>query len=195
MENNISEEKIRLNKWLDKLNLYQPEWLLGDIKNSRVKTADFINNDLKFAIELKREKNGSLDNQSENVVTFSNRLEGYFESASFKFKNYPNYKTILIIEVASSIMGVAQAAMNSIPQLHFVNGTLLGASFKNKNLYGQKMSNIGCVILWPMFGGSILNNVPYYFDNPFCTHQQKVSQDDAEFIIGNKLTFLEINNT
>lgn len=186
-----AEENKRIRTWLNKLNVYHPGWIDGDSESKTDKTADMVNHNIHYVIELKREKGDTLDNKNGNIVTLSNRLQTYFEESNRKFKKYSGYKTILLIEFKSNI-SIAQTAMEGIPQLHFRGGILTGASIKNKKLYSE-MDSIGAVILWPAPDNRGISKA-CYFDNPFSLHECKVSHIDAMEIIGSKIDFLELNN-
>lgn len=186
------EELERISRWMSKLNTYNPGWISGDLEDEKNKTADLVNREIQCAIELKREKGNSVDNVPGNITTLSNRLESYFKEANRKFKNYKEYKTILLIELQSNF-SIAQAAMSGIPQIHLEKGELIGTSIKNKKLYSEANS-IGSIVMWPTPGNISFLNKSYYFDNPFSQAEYKVSHQEAEKIFGNHLKFLELNN-
>jgi hypothetical protein len=143
------EELNRINFWVDKLNVCNPGWENGDLEKNGTKTADLINHKIKYAIELKREKGddihkANLDTEEKNLSTLSNRLESYFKKTNRKFKNYLEYKTLLIIELHTYI-GTAHNAMQGITRLHFSNNVFTGASKVNKKLFTE-MENIGGIV-------------------------------------------------
>ena len=182
MKTNEKEEQKRINQWLDKLNVYNEGWIDGD-KESKNKTADFVNHNLKIAIELKREKGGSLDNKDKNLEILSNRIYGYFEKANKKFASYDNYKSICLIEFTSYLDSVI-VVLRGIPNLHLRNGELVGSSIRNIKVF-SKTNNIGGFIFWPS-PGNLLNKC-FYFENPFSTNNRKLNIAEVEKIIGNKL--------
>lgn len=94
-----------------------PGWEIGDKKGHGPKTVDVVNHSCKIALELKREKGGSLDNQNRNADKLSNRLEPRIQNANEKFKQYHGYRTILIIELDTNVIS-AQVVMSGLPQLH-----------------------------------------------------------------------------
>ena len=183
---NKSEENQRISEWLVKLNTRLPGFVKGDQKLDRLKTADFVNHSNKIVIELKREKGENLDNKDHNTLTLSNRIEGYVKDSNKKFKNYPDYQTLLIIELISNIWS-AEVIMNGVIQLHFINGQHIGNSIKNERMF-SKMENIGAIIFWPAPGNFI--NKTYYFDNLTANKQCKVTFQNAREILGTSLELL-----
>jgi len=182
------EEKERISWWKKKLGSCSTGWEVGDKKGHHAKTADIINHSRKIAVELKREKGGSLDNQNGNLITLSNRLESRIEDANEKFKQYPGYQTILIIELETDVIS-AQVVMSGLSQIHFKNGNRIGQSIKNKKLYcGMKQiyRDIGAIVLWPS-SGNIFHGVQFYFNNPSAKTDRKILIDEAEKIICGKL--------
>ena len=128
-----TEEEKHVNKWIARLNCSDSNWINGD-KLSKGKTADIINDKLKIAIELKREKGQSLDNTHGNLEKISNRLDDYFKLSNEKFINYPEFKTLLLIELKTCI-DTAILSMEGIQSLHINNGELIGKSLRNNQLY------------------------------------------------------------
>lgn len=184
------EDKQRTLQWLNKLNAHNEGWYLGDEnKDSSLKSADFINDYFHVVIELKREKGELLDNKDGNLVGLSNRLEEYFSDGNEKFKSYPSHKSMLLIELKSFSM-IAKLAMEGIKSLHFQNSNLVGTSIKNKNLFSN-MEHTGAVVFWCT---NKLENIAYYFENPFSKPTIKISQKEAEELIGSPLNLLELNN-
>lgn len=182
-----NEEKTRLKQWLDKLNFNFSGYIYGDNKSIKTKTADFVNKDHNIAIELKREKNEKLDNSKCNNTSLSNRIEKYISDANKKFNKYPEYKTLLIIELKTSMLGIP-SVMNGIPQLHFKNGQYTGDSIKNKRLF-SKMENVGAIIFWPAPGN--MWDKAYYYDNEFAKEICKIDLGYAKRILGDNLEVLE----
>ncbi|MEK7631209.1 MAG: hypothetical protein AAB417_04280 [Patescibacteria group bacterium] len=185
------EEKERVSWWLDKLNKNLLGWVDGDAESIITKTADLANHQYKLAVELKREKGGSLENKTGNLETLSNRIEDYFKLANEKLVNYPNYKTLLIVELDTDLWS-AEVVMEGLPQLHFREGELIGSSIRNRNLYSQ-IQNIGAVVFWAT-PKNVFSGKAFYFDNPFADEACKLTQDGVEKIVGDKLDFLELNN-
>lgn len=187
------EEKERISWWKRKLEDCSAGWKVGDKKGHSFKTADIINCSRKIAVELKREKGGSLDNQNGNLITLSNRLEPRIEDANKKFKQYPGYQTILIIELDTDVIS-AQVVMSGLPQRHFKSGNLIGQSIKNKKLHSgmnQIYDDIGAIVLWPS-PRNVFCGVPFYFNNPSAKTDRKVSIDEAKKIICSELEPLSL---
>lgn len=183
-----NEDELRTSRWLNKLEVYSKGWIYGDAENREIKTADFVNHSQKIAIELKREKGDNLDNKDNNLVSSSDRIEGYIKDANKKFKNYPDFKTLLLVELKSSTWS-AQVIMRGIINIHSINGQHIGNSIKNKRLF-SKMENIGAIIFWP--GKGNITNIAYYFDNLSAKDICKMTQLETEKILGNSLELLEL---
>lgn len=175
------EEQQHVNKWIERLNRFNDGWVDGDKLNTG-KTADIINNDLKIAIELKREKGESLDNENKNLEKLSNRLEEYFKLSNEKFANYPEFKTLLLIELKTPI-DTAILAIKGILSLHLDNGKLVGKSIRNNRLY-IKTNNMGGLILWPA-PGNLLSRECIYYINPNSSIERQLSLMEVENIFDN----------
>lgn len=176
-----TEEEKHVNKWIAKLNCSDSNWINGD-KLSKGKTADIINDKLKIAIELKREKGQSLDNTPGNLEKISNRLDDYFKLSNEKFINYPEFKTLLLIELKTCI-DTAILSMQGIQSLHINNGELIGKSLRNNQLY-TKTNNIGGIILWPAPENFLSKNC-YYFINPKSSTEKQLSLAEVKTIFNN----------
>ena len=75
---NRQAETKRVDRWLIEFNRSHPSWKKGDLESRILKTADLVNHDLRFAVELKSEGAGSVDKAENNIEVFSNRLEKWF---------------------------------------------------------------------------------------------------------------------
>ena len=176
------EEKTRVDQWLSKLNVHNPGWVDGDLDLKSKASADMVNHGLCLTIELKREKGSSLHNKDKNLVTLSNRVFGYIKKTNKKFVNYPNYKTLCLIELSSDITALEYIFSN----FHFKNNRFLG---NTKNFFSES-KNIGCFVFWPKPGSL---SKAYYFKNPPADKERVLEFHEVEQIFGEKLKIFKIN--
>ena len=137
----MNNEKIRKTYWLEHLIKKDLNWIDGDTEDENLKTADLVNHSLKIAIELKIEE--SRDYWFPRFS--SNRVIPYLKSANNKFKNYPNYKTILFIE-SNCTVEEFQTAESIIYQVK--NGPPF---IQNKRRANSSFNDVGSIIIWPYF--------------------------------------------
>lgn len=176
--------------WLERLQEHDLRWEDGDKISELAKTADFVNTAIGVVIELKSEKE-SKDNRDGNLLMLSNTIQGYMKEASRKFANYPNYRTLLLVELATFAHS-AGVVLGGLPASDFTpGGEFLGSFIKNANLY-KYAKNIGAIVFAP-YKDNVDSNA-YYFDNPFAEVQYKVVMKDAGKWLGIPLTFLDINS-
>ena len=101
----LTEEDFKVYL-IKKLNRIYSGWIDGDKNNITNKTADLINEPLKFAIEIKDDKTykhkfppltGEMITSGLDLNNKSEQFKNHARDANKKFKNYLNYKTILLI--------------------------------------------------------------------------------------------------
>lgn len=178
------EEKTRIDWWLSKLNAHNPGWTDGDLESKSKATADMVNHNLCLTVELKREKGSLLHNKDKNLITLSNRVFDYIKETDKKFVNYPNYKTLCLIELSSEIIALEYLFSN----FHFKNNKFLG---NTKNFFSES-KNIGCFVFWPRPGNL---SKAYYLKNPPANKERILELHEAEQIFGEKFKIFKINPT
>lgn len=151
----------RKTLWLDRLN---SNWVDGDIltNHQQDKTADLVNNEVRICFELKQDQTYSPSPsgtyQLNNLDTLSNRLKGYAQSANKKFRNYPSYKTALIIETQLR-KNIIKHLISNLTQLTVTRGQI---TVRQRNVYfSQDTKEIGGYLFC-----SLTENKTYYLINP-----------------------------
>ena len=104
---NLNEKEYEYKKrLLELLNKYKSGWIDGDAENQHEQTADLVNNSLKIVIEIKDDTKykyvpppptGEMIVRTMYLPTKQNQLKKDAREANRKFRNYKNYKTILLI--------------------------------------------------------------------------------------------------
>lgn len=156
----------RKTLWLDRLN---SSWIDGDIitTHQQDKTADLVNNELKVCFELKPDQSYTPPNpgtsQLNNLNELSNRLKGYAESANKKFRNYPNFKTALIIETHLR-KNIIKHLISNLTQVIVTSDRI---TVRRRNVYfSQDAKEIGGYLFC-----SSAEDKTYYFVNPYGTKE------------------------
>lgn len=149
---------------LAKLNRVHKGWENGDeISEKGKKSTDLINKDLKIAIEIKDDKRDYNNPKLRfGFDTIRNQLKSYAQGARRKFRNYPNYKTILLVRsllwdrMGSGLINFIFPGNQEISEIG-KNFLRLG---KHKNKYFSiKNIDIGGYIFYG-------KNKIYYLENP-----------------------------
>lgn len=148
--------------WLERLS---SRWIDGDVLTSHLqdKTADLVNTELKVCFELKQDQTYSpptpSTGQVNNLDTLSNRLKGYAQSANKKFRNYSNFKTVLIIETQLR-KNIIEHLIANLTQVTITNGQI---TVRRRNIYfSRDTKEIGGYLFC-----SWAENKRYYVINPF----------------------------
>jgi hypothetical protein len=186
-----------LKKYLiDKLNNTKSGWTDGDKENPAIKTADLVNNKLKIAIEIKEDTvykrilpplNGEIIEESLDLNNLSERLKADARDANKKFRNYPDYKTILMIKTElvdgpSGVIGYIFAGLQRFSKPKGEKTREIGR--KNEFLSFTETKEIGSYLL---FNGDNL----YYIKNENVIPQRLISKEELEGIFSKKIK--EIN--
>ncbi len=130
--------------WLDRFKKTDSAWQDGD-QSGHDKTSDLVHPKNKIAIELKIDKTYSAPincSQSNILNTISNRYKGNAKSANKKFANYPDHRTILLIET-SLRQDVFDFVWKGLMKIQIPTGQKIT---KNKYLSGNT-ENIGIYVV------------------------------------------------
>ncbi len=166
----ISEYEYKIDLIL-RLNQQGSGWIDGDVESNHKNKADVVNHVLKIAIEIKDES-GSPDGLKKTNQQYGDHLR----SANKKFKEYPKYKTILLIRGnADTIPGIVYYAIEGIDSYSKIGNQLIYSGTKNKySPYIRK--EIGCFL--------ILADKYYYFPNKHALPQRIINKQEVENILG-----------
>jgi len=184
------KDKIK-NKWLQNLRSINPNWKDGDLNNKN-KTADLVNDELKLAIELKKDivfkANDpafliKFNNTEKNFIMLSNKYRGYGRDANNKFSFYPNYKTVLLIE-CGIFKGLLRKIFTGVESKRGRTGKLF---LKNKNLW-ESYPNIGCYLIRSDIENTVLED--YYFQNPVADKQKILGKKEVDDHLGINSNYL-----
>ncbi len=168
MPHTHQEERERIAYWIELLNKCCSGWIEGDEENKSLKTVDIVNHDLKIAIELKREGLPLLEDRKHKPGALSNRFYKYFTEGNNKFVFYPEYKTILLIELRSRI------SLKDVPI----------------QVVRSKIDHIGAVVFWPAPGSE--RRKVHYFENPYAVEAVLVREKDLLKVFGEKAELRKI---
>lgn len=161
-------------------------WIDGDLEKSHGKKADVINKRLRVAIEIKDDTvHKTVEPTPENPMVTSTTdltimnsiLTDHMRDARKKFKNYPGYKTILLIRTEHRIM---ESVRYSIEGLHSYTQTNYAGRKSKYSIHVRE--NIGCFVIHNKYCDY------FYIPNPFCKFKDnKVSNTEAENILQIKI--------
>jgi len=190
----LSEDEYK--KYLiQKLNSINLGWVDGDEKNIWDKTSDLINHKLKISIEIKDDKKykhkfppitGELISKSMNLLTPNKQLKRHARMANKKFRNYPNYKTVLLIrtELINIPFAVIGYIFSGIRRFIKPDKKLMEIGRVNQYFSQSSTKEIGGYLL---FG----NNKYHYFKNPNAEKNRVISVDELEDLFGEKIENLQ----
>ena len=182
----LSESEGLYKKYLiKKLNKINIGWVDGDKNNNKTKTTDLINKTLNIAIEIKddttykhkfpsaTERGARLNNI--DISKKSEQLKSHARDANKKFRNYPNFKTILLIrtELVNIPFDIIGYIFNGMLRFTKIDGKLVKIGKKNEFLSFTSTKEIGSYLL---FG----NNSYYYIENPNANPCRIVSRYNLE---------------
>lgn len=166
------------NEWLGRLKCIHPKWVDGDINPKQdVKTADCVNEEFKVAIELKRDGR-KYPNCDISFNAIRNQFKEFSQSANRKFRNYPLFKTCLIIK--SPLEEMNWLASRSFFGYREILGWGLNSvkvsSIKDK-FFSQHFIEIGAYLFY--------NDELYYFlNNPIAAINKKMTIDELKSLSG-----------
>lgn len=172
---------------IESLNKVQIGWIDGDQEATVGKKADIVNHQMKIAIEIKDDTVHKtirpIPERPLIVVTtsldrMSTILLDHIRDAYSQFKNFPGYKTILLIR---SDHDIVESIRYCIDGLHTYTQTQYLGKIPTKYTSYIK-SNIGCFVLYN-YEGKL-----FYVLNDLCKHvANKVTKEFAEEIFGEKM--------
>ena len=119
---NMTSEGVFKLELIEMLNGRHSGWVDGDHDNNGYKSADLVNHKSKIAIEIKDDLLSEPHKEtSKNFFEGSydiNRLnKQYFDDikdANKKFRNYPGYKSILLIRTSLPMAAIAKGAIEGL---------------------------------------------------------------------------------
>jgi len=180
---------------IDKLNKINLGWADGDKDNTSDKTADLVNQSLKIAIEIKDDTkykykepplSGEMIEKSLRLDNKSNQLKEDAQGANEKFRNYPNYKTILLLrtELAKEPIGVFSYIFSGLQRFIRVGNRHAEISRRNRYLSKSSTTEIGGYLLF--------SGVKYfYFKNPNAGKIRSLDQGNVENIFNEEIEDLQ----
>lgn len=175
---------------LARLNKVSTEWIDGDLNNKSIKTADMVNHKLKIAIEIKddtkskppRMLDHSLGTYEYDLSELNKRFYADIKNANKKFRNYPGYKTVLLLRtevpraslVAEAILGIHTFSRAGVS----VNENLTYKGRRGKH----NRCEVGCFLIFCGRSG-----LPTYFSNGYASKTRILNQEELETHTGFKL--------
>lgn len=161
-------------------------WFDGDTENTPLKKVDILNHNLKIAIEVKDDTvhktiNPTPENpivvQHTSMVRMNTILTDHMSDARLKFKNYPEYKTILLFRTDHQTISSVRYAIDGLHT--FTESEYAGRRSKYSSHIRE---NIGCFVICDYDGEF------HYIPNPHCKSLSNlVSKTEAEEIFVQKL--------
>ncbi len=185
-EKKFKEELIKLLNSLNNTN----EWIDGDKEITPNKKSDIVNHKSKVVIEIKDDTlhKTIIATSEEPFVTsttdlskMNQILSDHIRSTRLKFKNYRDYKTILLIRTDHVIMRSIRYAIDGLHT--FTRDSYKGRSGKYTHHIRE---NIGCFIICDY------QEIFYYIPNPYCKSMSNtVKKTQAEEIFVRKIDEIE----
>ena len=182
----ISEKTFKENLIYD-LNLINAGWIDGDKESDLKKTADIVNHSLKIAIEIKDDTKYKIElptipevimGQGCDLTKMNQRFSDHIRSANNKFKEYPEYKTILLFRTEFIITDVIRYAIEGLHSYSKPEDHLVYIGRKGKySKYNKK--EIGCFLIVNQEGFG-------YFSNELAKGSRSLDKEKTEKIFGCK---------
>jgi hypothetical protein len=173
-------ETVYKRNLLSKLNEINLGWVDGDKESGNEKKADIVNHTLKIAIEIKDdtkyktvfpEKEGVMYTASHDLTKMNQRYADDIRSANSKFKNYPSYKTILILRTEFFVVDIIKYVILGLHTFSKVNDELVYSGRKGK--YSSYVrNNIGCFL--------IVNHKLSFLPNRFAMQDRALNKEELE---------------
>ncbi|MBI2669672.1 MAG: hypothetical protein HYX20_00780 [Candidatus Yanofskybacteria bacterium] len=172
-------------KLLEILNNGNGGWTDGDREKQTDKTADIVNHLLKIAIEIKDDTRYKFIHPEPGVIRtathdLSQKSKQLFgddsRDANHKFRNYPGYRTILIIRTEFAMFKDTLSYMNQGFQTFVKQGDKLVYVGQRKNYRMDSTSEIGCY-LFP-------DDQMLYLNNPHAKQNRILSKDEVQDLLG-----------
>jgi len=190
----LSEEIYKKNL-IKKMNEINPGWIDGDVESNSEKTADLVNHNLKIAIEIKDDEKyrhefppltGEMITGSLDLLAKNKQFKDDAQDANRKFRNYPEYKSILLIrtELINIPSSVIRYIFEGMRRFVITKPRLTEIGRLNKYLSHSSTKEIG---------GYLLSDEKeyYYFKNPNSYKNRTIIKNEVEKIIGQKIKDLE----
>lgn len=182
------EEKEFKEYLIDRLNKINQGWIDGDKTNNLNKTTDLVNTSLKIALEIKDDKifkyiapplTGEMIKQGLDLSKKGEQFKDDARDANKKFKNYPDYKTILLLrtELVNIPLDVVGYLFSGLRRFIKPGKQLIEIGRKNKFLSFTNTKEIGCYLLYG-------NNKYYYIKNPNANPNRNFLKEDLERTLG-----------
>ena len=187
-------EKQFKEKLLSQLNTINSNWIDGDSEQRNGSKVDLVNHRLKIVIELKDDtkhkinlpnKPGVFVENDQDLTVMNARLNDDIRSANKKFKNYPDYKTILLFRTEFFIADVFRYALEglhtySLPRDKDEKLKYVGRKTKYSPFIRKE---IGCFIVW--------TDDRYYISNELARPQRVLEKEEIEKLFN--LKFKNVN--
>ncbi len=166
------------------LNQYEAGWVDGDTEKQKGKTVDLVNHKLKIAIEIKDDTKHSLISNSKvnaNDLNIMNMRYGdHIKSANSKFKNYLNYKTVILFRF-SNLPDIVKYVIEGLVQIVFSKEDI---SYQRRvGKYTKYAKNeVGGFLLHNEI--NINGNNIWYFTNYLAKDERKLDKFEIKKITG-----------
>ncbi|MFH1129440.1 MAG: hypothetical protein V1686_01770 [Patescibacteria group bacterium] len=181
----MEPEKKFKEELIKDLNLLNSNWIDGDEESGSKKKADIVNHSLKIAIEIKDDTNyriafatepGVMTGQGIDMEKMNQRFSDHIKSADNKFKEYSDYKTILILRTEFLLEKIIGYAIEGCHSYLLQDRKLIYAGRRKK--YSKYCGReIGCFLIF-------INREKYYLSNNLAKDNRIVLKNDAESILG-----------
>lgn len=188
----IPEKTFKENLIYD-LNLINAGWIDGDEESHRKKTTDIVNHSLKIAIEIKDDTKykielpitpGVITGQGYDLTKMNQRFSDHVRSANNKFREYPEYKTILLFRTEFIITDVIRYAIEGLHSYSKPADHLVYIGRKGKYSKHNK-EEIGCFLIVNQEGFG-------YFSNELAKENRSLDKEKIERIFGRKFNDIPI---
>jgi hypothetical protein len=186
-------EKEYKDKLIKLLNNRNPGWIDGDKEgNPNKKTADIVNDDLKIAIEIKDDtKNkkikiptdGTIITSSENLTIMNKRMSDCLKDANNKFKEYPEYKTILILRTNFDFPDLIRYAFEGLHTYTKKGDESPHYSGRTGKYSIHAKKEVGSIIVDSKNFG--------FFENRYAKKSRKIKKEEVENIFNKKIKDIE----
>lgn len=196
----ITEEKFKENL-LSRLNDLNQGWVDGDIEDSRNKTVDLVNHELKITVEIKDclrpeyepVNHGRLQTANYDITIINDRLRNNIEVAERKFRQYEGYKTALLFRSSFPLPHILKESIDGIHTFRRGGVDEIScegqfSSSENLSYIGRRekhqRTEIGCFLIFD-------NSGCFYFDNQYVKSKRLIVKDQIEKIFNLEFTYLK----
>lgn len=172
------DEKIFKKNFLEILNNSNPGWIDGDKEPHNTQKADIINHQLKIAIEIKDDSKYRITPNEENTIDLNlmnQRYSDHVKSANNKFRNYPEYKTMVLFRIEYIPIAVKNA-IEGLVQIGSFGTRRIGkySKFAKEEVGGFLLINNLLVD----------GNYRHYFANYLAKPERILNRKDLEILTG-----------